>query len=339
MRSKNVTSSQWTVSPALNQGTTCYWRVRSKHACGNSSWSNIRSFTTIIAKPNSPSQLSAKATSSSSIVLTWKDNSNDETGFKIERKIGSCSSTNSWELIATKGANATTHTNTGLATNTTYSYRVKAYNAGGNSAYSNCASAKTALSGTPKAPTNLTATSLSASQIKLTWTDNSTNEGSFKVYRKVGSGSWGFLATKGANIVSHTDTTATGNTATDAYSYYVQACNSSGCSPATNTAIVPYKPTNLTATAPSSSRIDLAWADKSSNETGFQIYRKSGVCSSPSAWGLIATKGVDSTSHSNTGLSSGTTYSYKVRAYKKSSAMPYAYGYSLYSNCKSATTQ
>jgi hypothetical protein len=215
---------------------------------------------------------------------------------------------------------------------------VKAYNADVNSAYSNCALAKTALSGTPKAPTNFSATSISANQIKLIWTDNSTNEASFTIYRKVGSGSWNPLSTKGENFVSHTDITATGNTITETYSYYLQACNSNGCSPATNSAIVPYKPTSLSATAVSSSRINLAWADKSSNETGFQIYRKSGVCSSPSAWGLIATKGANSTSHSNTGLSSGATYSYKVRAYKKSSAMPYAYGYSSYSNCKSVIT-
>jgi hypothetical protein len=37
-------------------------------------------------------------------------------------------------------------------------------------------------------------------------------------------------------------------------------------------------------------------------------------------------------------LSSGHTYSYRTRAYTKSSSMPYAYGYSNYSNCKSAIT-
>ncbi len=92
--------------------------------------------------------------------------------------------------IATKGANVTTHTNTGLTANTTYAYRVRAYNASGNSAYSNCASAKTALSGTPNAPTNLRQRPLSESQIKLTWTDNSTDETGFKIYRKKGTEPW-----------------------------------------------------------------------------------------------------------------------------------------------------
>jgi hypothetical protein len=288
--------------------------------------------------PSKPSSLYARAKSSSSILLTWKDNSTNETGFKIERKSGACDSANIWSQIATKGANVKTHTNTGLNPNTTYSYRVRTYNGDGNSSYSNCASAKTAPAGTPKAPTNLNATSLSASQIRLTWADNSANETSFKIYRKVGAGSWGLLTTKGSNIVSHTNSTASGNTSTTTYSYYVQACNGNGCSPKTNTAIVPYKPTNLSANAVSSSKIKLAWADKSSNETGFEIWRKSGACSSTNDWFRITSTGANSISYGNIGLSSGVTYSYRVRAYKKSSAQPYAYSYSSYTNCSSTTT-
>jgi len=195
-----------------------------------------------------------------------------------------------------------------------------------------------ALSTCPTAPTQLKAISTSASQVKLTWKDNSSDEASFKVYRKKDSGSWNLIATKGANVTSHTNWTAIGNTSTTTYSYYIQACNVNGCSPKTRTAVVPYRPTNLTATASSSSRINLAWTDNSGNETGFEIERKNGSCSCTNSWGKIATIGKDIKSYSNTGLSPGKTYSYRVRAYKKSSTTPYAYGYSLYSNCKSATT-
>jgi uncharacterized delta-60 repeat protein len=190
----------------------------------------------------------------------------------------------------------------------------------------------------PDAPTNLKATSTSSNQIKLTWKDNSTNETSFKVYRKKGSGSWKLIATKGANVVSYTDSTATGNTTSTTCSYYVKACNNSGCSPATKWAVVPHKPTTLTATASSSSRINLSWTDKSNNETGFEIYRNKEGCSSTKSWSKIKTTGPNITSYINTGLTLRTTYSYKLRAYKKSSNTPYAYGYSLYTDCKSATT-
>jgi hypothetical protein len=50
---------------------------------------------------------------------------------------------NSFSQLATVGANVTTYSDTGLNRATTYYYRVRAYNAGGNSAYSNIASATT----------------------------------------------------------------------------------------------------------------------------------------------------------------------------------------------------
>ena len=89
--------------------------------------------------PNAPTNLSASAVSCSQINLSWTDNSNNETGFKIERKTGS----GSWSQIATVGANTTSYQNTGLAQNTTYYYRVRAYNSAGNSSYSNTANATT----------------------------------------------------------------------------------------------------------------------------------------------------------------------------------------------------
>lgn len=325
---------KWSCSVDLLEGDN-FIEVTARDPSGNWGRDVIKVKSTA---PHPPSSLTSKATSSSTIALGWKDNSKNEAGFRIERKAGACGSLNSWARIATKATNEKTHTNSGLTANTTYSYRVQAYNAGGNSAYSNCASAKTAFAGTPAAPTKLNAQSISENQIKLTWTDNSTNEMNFKIYRKAGSGLWSLLATKDADVVSHIDATVAGNTSTRTYSFYIYACNSNGCSPSTNVAVVPYKPTTLSATVSSSSRINITWADKSNNETGFQIYRKAGACSSSTAWSLLTIKAANSTSHSDTGLTSGRTYSYRVWTFTKSLAIPYAYGFSLSSNCRSATT-
>jgi fibronectin type 3 domain-containing protein len=206
-----------------------------------------------------------------------------------------------------------------------------------NSDYSNCASDTTGVAGSPKATTNLRATSVSTSQVNLAWTDNSTDETGFEIYRKAGAGSWTLLTTTAANVKNYGDITATGNASTKTYSYYVKACNASLCSPSTNTAVVPYKPTDLTATA-ASGRINLTWEDNSSNEAGFKVYRKSGLCSSANSWSLITTTGSNVSSYSNSGLLSGRTYSYRVKAYSSSLARPYANGYSGNSNCVSATT-
>ena len=284
-----------------------------------------------------PSRLKAKATSSTQIILSWIDNSVNETGFKIERKSGSCSSSNSWEQIAVKGANVTTYGSTGLTPGTICSYRVRAYKASGNFAYSNCASAKTGLEGSPNAPSSLRATSFSTSKINVCWNDNSTDETGFKIYRKTDNGSWKFLYKTNADVKCYSDINAAGNTFTTTYSYYVKACKDTLCSPNTNAAVVPCKPTDLTAQASYfSDIIYLSWTATGYNATGFQTYRKSGDCSSASPWGLLTT--TDITEYVDIGLSPGATYSYKTRAYTRSLEIPYAYGYSLYSNCSSATT-
>ena len=91
--------------------------------------------------PAAPSNLAATTSSSSQINLSWTDNSSNETGFKIERCKGA-NCTNYVQIIQV-GANVTAFANTGLTKNTTYRYRVRAFNADGNSAYSNAASART----------------------------------------------------------------------------------------------------------------------------------------------------------------------------------------------------
>jgi galactose oxidase len=89
--------------------------------------------------PAAPTNLTATAVSSSQINLSWTDNSNNENGFKVER---SPNGTTFSQLKITR-ANVTTFSNIGLAASRTYYYRVRAYNSGGNSPYSNTASATT----------------------------------------------------------------------------------------------------------------------------------------------------------------------------------------------------
>ncbi len=77
-----------------------------------------------------PSDLSAVATSSSQINLSWADHSTTETGFKIERKTGSGGT---YAQIATVGTNVTNYSDTGLSAATTYYYRVRSNTASSNS--------------------------------------------------------------------------------------------------------------------------------------------------------------------------------------------------------------
>jgi len=91
--------------------------------------------------PAAPTNLVAKAVSKTQINLTWTDNATNELGFHIERCTGSTCT--NFATIADVGANVTAYSNSGLTAKTTYRYRVHAYNAEGDSAYSNIAKATT----------------------------------------------------------------------------------------------------------------------------------------------------------------------------------------------------
>jgi len=86
------------------------------------------------AGPAAPSHFAATATSSSAVDLSWWDMSNNETGFQVERKTGAAGT---WSRIATKGANVSIHDDYTVAPGRLYSYRVRAVNANGASAWTN----------------------------------------------------------------------------------------------------------------------------------------------------------------------------------------------------------
>lgn len=93
------------------------------------------------ATPNAPTNLTGTPISRTQINLAWTDNSNNETGFRLER-CQNATCTNFAQVVQT-AANVTSYSNTGLKRNTTYRYRVRAYNAAGNSSYSNIVNVKT----------------------------------------------------------------------------------------------------------------------------------------------------------------------------------------------------
>ena len=92
---------------------------------------------------NSPSNLTAEAIGSSQIRLTWRDNSTNESGFRIERR----SSGTDWNVVVWTGRNRTLFVDAGLNPASTYSYRVLAWNDEVTSAFSNTATATTSSSG------------------------------------------------------------------------------------------------------------------------------------------------------------------------------------------------
>jgi C1A family cysteine protease/fibronectin type 3 domain-containing protein len=293
------------------------WIAYGKYYVGYSANYVVYEGSTPPTPPAAPSSLTAQAVSTSQIDLTWTDNADDETGFKIERCTGTgCSD---FAQIATVGANVTSYSNTGLAAATSYSYRVRAYNGAGDSGYSSTATAVTLeLPAPPAAPTNLAATAVSTSQINLAWVDNADDETGFKIERCTGAGcsNFGQMATVGANVTSYANT---GLAAATSYSYRVRAYNAAGDSGYSNPASAttsgdttpPAPPANLTATAMDSS-VDLTWsANAEPDLAGYTVYR---ATSGGGPYSALTASLLSDPSYTDSSVSNGTTYYYVVTA-------------------------
>lgn len=99
-----------------------------------------------VTPPAAPTALQAQPFSTSRIDLQWTDNATDETGFRIERAPDAAGTAGTYAEIATVNANVSTYSDVGRSANTKYWYRVRAYNAGGTSAFTPAASATTPAS-------------------------------------------------------------------------------------------------------------------------------------------------------------------------------------------------
>jgi hypothetical protein len=169
--------------------------------------------------------------SATSIQLTWKDNATDETDYKVEMKRGS----GAFQEVRTLSANATSTTLTGLATQTLYTFRVRDRRGSVSSAYSNQASATTPNAALPPAaPSNLTATPISETAIRLDWKDNAANETVF--YLEMGSPD-GTSLVGGTPVAANVQTfTVDGLRPDTPYTFRVQAANADGASAFSNPA-------------------------------------------------------------------------------------------------------
>src|SRR2546430_6113218 len=178
--------------------------------------------------PTAPGTLTATAVSGSQINLSWVASMDNVgvTGYPVERCQGAgCTS---FAPIGT--AAGTTYSDAGLTANSSYSYRVRATDAAGNpSGYSNVASATTPATDTqaPTAPTKLSATAVSGSQINLSWTASTDNVGvtGYPVERCQGAGCTSFAPVGTAAGPTYSDTGLAANTS---YSYRVRATDAAG---------------------------------------------------------------------------------------------------------------
>src|ERR1019366_6323494 len=310
--------------PGLASGTRYYYYVKAYNANGTSAASNTDGTITAGTSgvPAAPSALAATAVSSTGINLTWTNNSPTATAMLVENSTNNVTFTQ----IASLAGNAAAYSNTGLTAGTLYYYRVRAQNAAGTSAYSNTASA-TALS-LPAAPSALAATAVSSTGINLTWTNNSPTATAMLVENSTNNVTFTQIASLAGNAAAYSNT---GLTAGTLYYYRVRAQNAAGTSAYSNTASatalsLPAAPSALAATAVSSTGINLTWTNNSPTAAAMLVENSTNNVT----FTQIASLAGNAAAYSNTGLTAGTLYYYRVRAQN-------AAGTSAYSNTASAT--
>ncbi|HEV7919800.1 MAG TPA: fibronectin type III domain-containing protein [Thermoanaerobaculia bacterium] len=220
-------------STGLTAGTTYYYEVKAEGTVDgyDSPFTGAVTATTSGAAPNAPSGLSAAAISNSRIDLSWTDNSTNETAFELKRATDGAFTQN---VVWIGGIQGATYSNTGLAANTTYYYKVRAKGSVQDSAYSAAASATTLPSDptVPQPPSGLTVTAVSSTSVTLSWTDNSTNETGFEVERATDSAfTQNVVWSGGLGAPPYTNNGLTPNTT---YYYKVRAEGSAGKSAYSN---------------------------------------------------------------------------------------------------------
>ena len=329
---------------AINVNKTYAYKVQAFNGAGYSPESVVVAQTTPWDLPLPPENLKFVSATATSITMSWADVADNEDGFIISRQDAGV--VGAYTIIAripsqTPGGlfGGNTWTDETVAPERCYNYIVEAYNASGSSGPNVNGPVQMCTILRPNAPIALTAVANSPTQVTLSWTDNANNETGFVVERASGIGgvpAFSPIATINTpNTVSYVDNTVLPNSP---YTYRIMAFNTAGNSPYSPVATVttpdspPAAPTLLTGTLLSGPlRVSLTWLDNANNETGFVLERSV----NGGAFLQIATPGprvgTGSMAYTDTAVSLGNTYRYRVRAVN-------AFGSSAYSNTVTVNT-
>lgn len=298
------------VISGLNSGDLYYSRIRAENAIGDSDWVDFGGQTTATI-PLAPTFVDYTNVTASKITMNWLDNSDNETGFQVQLSTSpTFTPVVDNQLIA---ADLETYEFTGLTSDTSYYGRVRAYNAFGNSAYSDGTEITT--EGIPVAPATVTYSAISQTGFTVNWS-NVTLETGFNIDIATDVGFTNIIQSfsVGSNILSQVVSTLVEQT----YYARVQAFNTFGFSSFTSggpvsTAFPPVAPSGINISAVSATGFVTSWTDNSNNETNFRVQ----ISTDPAFGSTVvnATVAANVTTYATSGtLTPFTDYYARVRA-------------------------
>ncbi|MCF8242041.1 MAG: fibronectin type III domain-containing protein [Melioribacteraceae bacterium] len=248
---------------------------------------------------------------SRAIKITWSDNTDQEYGTKIERKLASDTR---YSEIGSTDNDISIFYDQNFQAEVVYYYRARHVTSEGTyTNYSNIDTARAPLVA-PLAPSNLLINETGTNRFLLSWTDNSNDEDGFEIWRKVSSAStFELFKTTARNV----DDITISDVSRDSIFYFsVRAFKGTLYSDFTNEVVTPLlKPTNFTAVPDTSGNVKvyLTWTDNSTLETRYEIERR---ISGTSSFTRIAVVGenIETYTDQTSGLYRGTSYEYRLRA-------------------------
>ncbi len=267
--------------------------------------------TVAIPAPAAPSALAGQAASATSVVLTWSANSATQTGYQLDRATNSAFTQNLITLTLPATPAMYTDTAAGLAAGGTYYYRLRATNGGGASGNSNLATVP--IPALPSAATNAAVTKVLTGEIDLSWTDNAGSSATgYTIQRSVAGGPFtNYLSLAPASAAAPSTMTLADTNVTPGtlYDYHILPSNISGSSPYLDISATSLTaaPSGLTPTV-STSGIGLSWTAPAGAVT-YNVYR-----GTTTGGETLLVSGIATTTYSDTTVTAGTTYYYKVTA-------------------------
>lgn len=186
-----------------------------------------------LTAPRAPTDLKAALTGNKEVRLGWADNADNESGFKVMRRVGGESQFREYRTVG-KNQNLFVDKDADRP-GTDYQYMIQAFNDAGKSLPSNMASVKIPLT-RPEAPADLRAQAVGPTEVKLAWKDTADNERGIRIERRAGTeGAFRVIDTLGPNQESFFDKRVRPGAK---YEYRVRAFNEGGESAYSRTALV-----------------------------------------------------------------------------------------------------
>ncbi len=304
-------SNNW-LDRTVAQFVTYYYKVRAVNAFGNSPFSNEVNSGGAAGSP--PTNLFGQALGKSLIQLTWQDNSTEENGFKVQRKV---LTSDPWTTIKILPPNSEEYIDQGLTQYTTYHYRVGVFTSNSET-YSSEITVTTFGVDIPS-PSNLVANfDKTIDAVKITWSDNTVLENGTVVERRTGlTGTYTQIGATVADENVFIDTNVTSNTL---YYYRAKHTTTEGFfTPYSNedSAYVPFVPLRSPSNLEISEFIPnqlygLFWTNNASTEDGIELWRRDGDLSNFHIYKILPPR---TQAYNDTIQDPNLIYSYKVRAF------------------------